>query len=125
MKRFAVLFVLLAAGCTSDGRQSAARDGDKAQSPGGPQQKMSSLRIATDSPADGAAASGNRQSMTVSGGAKGTQVQRGDGNTQSMNVQASGGNVSQNQSGSGNSQSMNIGVTDDPAGAVPAASGKQ
>ena len=125
MKRLAVLLSIVAAACTGEGVQSVAARADGKPGTEGTPQKMSSLRVsgdtARDAPAADSPSAGKRpstsQSMNVTGGATGIQIQGAGSNSQSMNVQAGGGTVTQRQSGSGNSQSMNIGVTDDvPAG---------
>ena len=130
MKRLAVLLVMLAAGCTGGGGQSAGSGVAGGQGDDGQPRKMSSLRVnggasgeARSTPAQAAVApsTGSRssngtiasQSMNVTGGVTGIQIQSAGSNAQSMNVQANGGTVIQRQNGSGNTQSMNIGVTDD------------
>ena len=81
---------------------------------------MNSLSVGRNEAVGARTASGNTQTRIVTGGAKGMQYQSGAGNSQSMNINASGGSVTQRQSGSGNSQSMNIGVVDGTPGQVGA-----
>ena len=126
----ALLLVLAGSGCRDEGSPSGAA----ATTPG----RMNSLTVATPPPSSATSATaatsqaapapatpaairgsaGNQQAMKVTGGAIGVQAQAGAGNTQTMNVNAAGGNVAQQQGGAGNTQTMNIGVVD---GQPPAA----
>ena len=73
------------------------------------------LQTQTQTPSGAA----SRQGLTARPSMRVNQRQEGGGNTQVLNADAAGGNVTQRQSGSGNFQSMNIGVVDN-APATPA-----
>ena len=103
--------------CRADEQSSGdMQTGTDAQSESG-QQRMNSLSVTRAGAVNREAAPGIFRTRSIAGGATGAQFQTGAGNSQSMYVNASGGNVTQRQSGTGNSQSMNIGVVDNsPAG---------
>ena len=120
MKIAGVLLLAAAtAGCREGGGPATGRAGDDAQARPAVS-RMNSLSVGRTEAPEARTASGNTQTRIVTGGAKGMQYQSGAGNSQSMNINASGGSVTQRQSGYGNSQSMNIGVVDDTPGQVGA-----
>ena len=114
-----VLLAAASAGCRDGGGSATAQTGSDAQARPA-LTRMNSLSVGRAEAVEPRTAAGNTQARVVTGGAKGMQFQGGAGNSQSMNINASGGNVTQRQSGSGNSQSMNIGVVDDTPGQVGA-----
>ena len=114
-----LLLTIAGAGCREGGGPATGRAADDTQAHPAVS-RMNSLSVGRMEAVETRPATGNTQTRIVTGGAKGMQFQGGAGNSQSMNINASGGNVTQRQSGSGNSQSMNIGVVDDTPGQVGA-----
>ena len=114
-----VLLAAATAGCRGGGGPATGQAGSDTQARPAVS-RMNSLSVGRTEAVEARTASGNTQTRIVTGGAEGMQYQSGAGNSQSMNINASGGNVTQRQSGSGNSQSMNIGVVDDTPGQVGA-----
>jgi hypothetical protein len=84
--------------------------------------KMHSLSVPDSPPAASQATPAGPATAASTGTGVVITQSSAPGNTQTLNINATGGTVTQRQGGSGNSQSMNIGTVDSQAGPTGTAS---